>query len=534
LFQSEPYEDNRDSILSAGESPADYQENQALGLPANWFSDPWRVKRKERGKVESIVAAQRIQPWDKASLSIMCITEILQTLRTDSARWKGVLALALLAGIAEQEMKGLKIEVMRDEYPPEVNATKSMLRGKIFFDPIRKALWWLNEMGTNNGQKYLSLPLVVYLDLPEIITRHLPTELLQDQKVFSDKDMRITKHFLQNFGRDGVRSVTMRRLNNTFEAFFINGAGLPILFADIFHERPKFHLASQHFYVTLPWSYLVGEWHRMIGKFMDGACSGESSSMISQKMLYKAPTSLNFIASSYAGANRTPRVGSLRNHFAALKQNFPSTSERLLQADAKHWNAYMAYIYNMYAACTGHRPLRDPMPLMRHIDFDLGIVFIDDKHNRKFKESRSVKLCPTLKKSFLMHRDIHSKWISTQMLKGFSMQGPSDSFFLIDESSKALVSVSPKECDRLLDCNVIGEGYFENLENSLRHFLLTRLHYVGVPQLVIDFISGHRHMGMEPEFIGSPFSWELASAYLVDVIEEEVIKALGLEVPFEK
>jgi len=155
--------------------------------------------------------------------------------------------------------------------------------------------------------------------------------------------------------------------------------------------------------------------------------------------------------------------------------------------------------------------------------------YIEDKHNRKFKESRIVPLCSTLRQALQVHSDIHQDWLVSKIISGFTLEGPPDSFFLIDEEQRALIPVSPRECDRLINSSGIKtEMYFEGIRNGLRHYLLTTLHQAEIPQLLIDFISGHRHMGMEPEFKGSPISWRDSAECLALAIEENVVLPLGL------
>jgi hypothetical protein len=93
-----------------------------------------------------------------------------------------------------------------------------------------------------------------------------------------------------------------------------------------------------------------------------------------------------------------------------------------------------------------------------------------------------------------------------------------------------MVPVSPSSLDLL--CTGI-EGYFEDLKNGPRHYLLTRLHHVGVGQEAIDFLSGHRHVAREPEMSASTVNWQTTSAILKDIIEKEVIEFLGLKAPFD-
>jgi len=111
-------------------------------------------------------------------------------------------------------------------------------------------------------------------------------------------------------------------------------------------------------------------------------------------------------------------------------------------------------------------------------------------------------------------------------LRGYDSEVSADMPFLIDQVNRVLIAVSPASIDRL------SSSAWPGLKNSPRHFLLTRLHQVGVPQEAIDFLSGHRHEQREPEMSASPVSWERLGRELAKIIETEIVQYLGLEEPF--
>jgi len=161
-------------------------------------------------------------------------------------------------------------------------------------------------------------------------------------------------------------------------------------------------------------------------------------------------------------------------------------------------------------------------------------VYISDKNSRRHKEARIVPIVPTLQQALASNRSLAHEKRYGMVLKGFSNEAGAGDFFLIDVDDKCLIPVAAFNSDRLLAESMAGSAYFFDIKNGFRHFLLTRLNHVSVPQPLIDLISGHRHAGTEPEFLASPMSWLGVAEYLRQVIEKEVVAHLGLEVPFER
>jgi len=233
-----------------------------------------------------------------------------------------------------------------------------------------------------------------------------------------------------------------------------------------------------------------------------------------------------------SGARKTPTLIALRNHFKSIQQNFPHRSIELLNGNANHWNAYMAYLYGFYAVTVGQRPLRDPIAKFNNISFASQSVFIPEEKPVLFTNSRKNPLCEKLDKVLYVHSQIHPKMIRSKILSGYHAEVEFNSFFLIDKGEKALVQVSPENIDRLVG-EQCGEGYLYGIKNGFRHFVLTALHHHGTTQLLIDCFSGHRHFGMEPEHITSPVKWDDAAANINLALEKTVVSWLELEVPIE-
>jgi len=536
IFSNASYKSLKKQVIHAGEYSVDYNEKRSLEFPASWFVDPWTAKRRDKGKVESSVAAQRIAPWDKVTISKKAIYKLIKMMLDNPEPWKGVIALTLFVGVGEKAINKMRVGNLKPQKTLSREMVRRLLQSGRFYNPKSKKMCWYNLIGTSDNGRYQSPSLDVEMRLPNICARHLVNHHYDDNKLFSKSDVSKAKDYLEFMGKDGVSLITLKRLRNTFESFFIHGSGLPVIFADLIQNQERFYLRSQHYYVTLNWTQSLEEWHRMLNEFVTGIQEELPISDILSSMRFQESPQRESLQNEpiYAGANKTPSKQALRNHFCFLKDVFSKCSGTIIDADANQWNAYIAYLYGLYAVATGNRPLRDPMPEMSCMNLEEGWVYIDDKHNRVFKESRIVPLCPILKKSLLKHQEIHQEWLITKMINGYELDGPRDSFFLIDEERKMLIPVSPRECDRLFcEQGKISDQYFEGLNNGFRHYLLTTLDSVGTPQLMIDFISGHRHMGIEPEFNVSPVSWKQTANHLSRIIEANVLRPLEIEVPLK-
>lgn len=126
---------------------------------------------------------------------------------------------------------------------------------------------------------------------------------------------------------------------------------------------------------------------------------------------------------------------------------------------------------------------------------------------------------------------LHSKYYMRMKLEGYSSAVLVNQLFLVDEDAKELVEVTPSTLDRLSDYPGQQE-YFEGLGNGCRHFLLTQMHLAGIPQEMIDSISGHRHVAREPEMSASAVSWTEYGHKFCDLLENKILNVTGLRTPF--
>ncbi|RMH47499.1 MAG: hypothetical protein D6694_01875 [Gammaproteobacteria bacterium] len=519
----------QEEVDEAGEFGIDYQSGFEFIMPASWFSDPWQAKRKVKGKQESMVASSRIAPWESSVLSIHNIQRIYRYIKSsESSPHCAILFLALFLGVPESSMKKFRVGITTDEFEPNETATEKLLNGNRYLNPFAGEMWWINSMGEEGSPGYLKVPLVLRLRLPRSMTRHLP-RLKQGDKVFKQRDFSKAKKELKALGKDGFRAITLGRLNATFNAYFIHGAGLPELAADILRGTHQPHLTSQHYYITIHWAHTVREWRRIVARLI---CSNEKKATnILKSLAYQHDPSQTDTSSNFAGAVKTPSPELLKKHAANLLRSFPRSKRKLCSANADAWNAYIAYVYFIAGLCTGRRPQRDPFP--RQDDLDLGnmSLFVDDKWNRHFREARIIPLTDFMRHILTECFELIPRCFAKWALQGFEAECEMGHAFLVDERSKRMVPVNSKTLDEL--CGQI-DGYFVGLKNGCRHFLMTRLHQIGVEQEVIDFISGHRHASREPEMSASLVSWSSMASFLRNVIEKEVVDFLELESPFNE
>ena len=432
------------ALAAVGEYEVDYIHDRELALPASWFTDPWLVKRRMRGKQESMVASERIAPWDIRCLSIRIVQSIFKQLKREQSGL-GIIAMALLLGNGEQGLKKMKIGRIEGEEPSQ-EVTEKLMRGDRYYDPKSRRVWWLNLRGNEDGENYLNVPLIVNLKLPRVITRHLPADGKQGALVFSREDFSIAKKQLKRLGVDGVSVPTIKRLQMTFEAFFIHGAGTPDILADHLQGRRRNHLASQHYYISIPWPFAMREWRRMVGVFLTGTEAGVSALIKRMAFRFRSESIEN---ENCVGAVKTPTEQALVNHADLLRSIIPGSQEGLMVGSVMQWNAYASYLYLLLSICTGRRPQRDPFPLFTDFDLESGYLFVDDKWNRKFKESRIVPLCRTLHQAMIRHLQIHNSQFMRWKMSGYSSEVHVNQLFLVDEYSKELVEVTPANLDRL-------------------------------------------------------------------------------------
>jgi len=510
-------------MLLAGEYDVDYFEERVDLLPASWFIDPWVARRHKRGRQEAQLMASRLQPWDSQCLTSSTVAQllgILMSAKADPAL--GMIALSLLCGMNKRILVKIKVASASSHVEHNQSVTDHLVQGDRYFDSRTKILWWMNDRGSESEAGYIPVSLLVQMPLPEIIARHLPICLSEGASLFNSKDFTVARSLLRNLDEDGLGNVTLGRLVVTFESYFIGGAGLPELIADVIQGKERGHLKSQHYYVTFDWAHAVHQWHGMVESLV--VCSGENSGGLSRRMVWRDGSHPGS-TKEHAGAIGTPALEALREYIQQLLCSFPRNSEALKVSGFEAWNAYISYLYLLVALSTGRRPQRDPFPHLNDFDLERGRMYIADKYNRIFREARVIPMCATLVAALKQHRHVQARMYMLMTLKGLISEVSPGMPFLIDEENRELISVNPANVDRLCSCSWRG------LRNGPRHFLLTRLHQVGVPQEAIDFLSGHRHEQREPEMSASPVSWKRLANELEEVIEREVVQFLGLEVP---
>lgn len=518
------------AMVEAGEFKVDYVDDYGFSFPAHWFDDPWKAKRKERGKIEAMVFAERTYPWDVACLFLRTIRVILdKIIRGDME--SAVLAMTLFMGMSESDIKRLKFGVISEDEYSDGHNPEQLLHGDRFYDPTKKEMWWINELGFEDEAIYLCVPLIVRLNLPPALAEIMPVQESSNLQLFSASELRNAKKYLKELEKDGVSSPSLSRLRKTFEAYFVNAAGLPEIFADHLRGGKRTYLMSQHHYISLDWHHHVEQWHHMVGRFF--AYDEEKISQLINDMLFRTPDPASELKQQlHVGAIHTPSKTALIKHFSALYGDLPDNMGSVL-ASVDQWNSFVTYLYYMMAGCTGRRPQRDPFPNLRNFDLLNGCFFIDDKHNKSFKESRVVPLCPTLNKSLNIYSRLDAKQRTRMKLRAFSDDTSVGEPFLIDVQFKQLIQVSPASCDRLVGTRLQTDGYCMGLRNGLRHLLLSRLQQVGITSEWIDSISGHRHMGREMEMSSSMANWLTTANKLQEIIETEIVVSLGLKVPFD-
>jgi len=517
-------------IIEAGEFEIDYVDGYGFSFPAHWFEDAWQAKRKMRGKIEAMVSTERVCPWDVHCLSMDVVRKVLSRIRSGSDDG-AVLAMVLFLGMQEGEIKRLQLCGIPDRQGEDGQSTEQLLHGSRFYDPETQELWWINERGFEDREGYLNVPIIVRLALPQVIADVMPVCTDPKKHLFSDIHIRSAKKYLTSMGIDGIKHPSLSRLRKTFEAYFVNGAGLPEVFADHLRGTKRPYLISQHHYISLDWHHHVEQWHSMVSALCD--YSGYQISGLLAGMRFKHPYSSDeALQRIYAGAVHTPSDGVLTKHCSALYSDLPDNVDAVL-ASVEQWNAYVAYLYFMMAVCTGRRPLRDPFSNLDNFDLESDAIFVDDKHNKSFKESRVIPLCLTLKRSLEIYAQLDARQRMRMKLRSYWDETSVGEPFLIDVDDKKLVKVSPASCDSLVGRRLQEAGYCIGLGNGMRHFFLSRLQRVGITREGIDSVSGHRHMGRETEMSSSMMNWDVSANRLRAVIEIEIAQFLGMKVPFD-
>lgn len=538
-YFSSPHVNNKATAL--GELEVDYVDEVSFGIPPSWLKSPWEAKRQAQGMIEAIVQSLNIQPWDDHCVSFHALRRLLISLEKEDLKLRRgartIILFSILAGMSKSKLKKIGSMPIPEGLSDELLNSEDIIDGDCWIDVEKNILWRLAKHPSLADQpRSYHIGLIEKYDLPLLIAPFMSGFPTEQKRIFSTTDFKHAEQFLGELGHDGLTKITLSRLSMSFYAYFVNGAGFPALYADYLSGTESFHLLSQHSYVTIKAKHLNEEWLRMCGAFISGLKNSRAVESTLSEMKFNSLLTIKDMSSDdsvFIGASRTPKVSSLQQHLNYLWDCFPHTFEEIIRADADAWNHYMAYSYVFYAVCTAQRPLRDPCPRQGQINIELGQTYVADKNNRINLEFRHIPLCESLRKSLLMHDSIHTEWLSRKRMQGYELVGEPDAFLVEDVQNNQLVQVSPNRLDQLLGDGV-GDEYFSSLNNGCRHFLLTVLHWHGVPQEWIDFISGHRHAGTEPTHISSPSSSTIIGIQLGKIIEEKVVACLGLKQPITK
>ncbi|MDQ6983711.1 MAG: hypothetical protein Q9M44_03245, partial [Ghiorsea sp.] len=262
------YRQIKDEVRNCGETIEDYAGVEGIEIPAEFFLDPWRSKQNRTHKIEALVFSSRSMVWEKDVISKPMITKILQGLRTQNRAVKSIVLISLLMGFREAQLK-LAHNIELPEYREgSSDGEQSKLSYKGFNYDKNQCVFWLHHQSVSRSDKFFMFEKQMKILLPKELYQSFPS-VEQGEKLFSVGDVRDVKSFLKNFGRDGVTSVTIARLARTFDAFFVESFGLPLLFADILSGRERYYLKSQHFYVTQDLTHLTKQWHSFINVFLN-------------------------------------------------------------------------------------------------------------------------------------------------------------------------------------------------------------------------------------------------------------------------
>ncbi|MEX1227818.1 MAG: hypothetical protein WEB64_13795 [Marinobacter sp.] len=155
-------------------------------------------------------------------------------------------------------------------------------------------------------------------------------------------------------------------------------------------------------------------------------------------------------------------------------------------------NCYIRYVIVMVLFATGHRAVQDPIPYAEDVDWERGLVVINDKSGDHMQKDRLVPLVPTCLlqlEKFVRHRNC----ILTRMrlLLKTPVRNELPFFFFLSDDLKPQ-SVQPKTLqDQLSDT-------YDLPLNINRHLLRSTLRKQGLPGTAVDAFMGHWSDGQNP------------------------------------
>jgi len=148
-------------------------------------------------------------------------------------------------------------------------------------------------------------------------------------------------------------------------------------------------------------------------------------------------------------------------------------------------NAYTRYVVMMVLFATGHRAVQDPIPYPEDIDWQRGLVMINDKSGDHQQKDRLVPLVPTCREQlelYLAHRQavIERRYVLTS--QNVPEKLPFFFFLTIDLQTQ---SVGQKTLTDYLQIT------YDLPLNINRHLLRSSLRRAGIPGTAVDAFMGH-------------------------------------------
>lgn len=249
--------------------------------------------------------------------------------------------------------------------------------------------------------------------------------------------------------------------------------------------------------------------------------------------------SFDFKSGSGPGSQLVVKTGTVTKIAAALFKRVQMKRPLLPSELAKQHNYLVDYIYLMLSFGVGIRSVYDPVASINDIDWQSGVIQLNDKNMRAACNIRYVCLPNTILEQLKQYRR-HLKNIeplfelqSAQSENEITqiLQGRSSHFgllFYFNEKTSKLNRVRPKLVSKRF------ESLFPLPLNCGRHYLRTQLLVRHCPSPLIDALLGHGEIGTEASsrFSSLSFSelFELSDNYLQPLLSEcnwQVVKVGG-------
>jgi integrase len=228
---------------------------------------------------------------------------------------------------------------------------------------------------------------------------------------------------------------------------------------------------------------------------------------------------------TYLGARHCPTLASVTTAVITLRDRVRQVPRLQLPRSQEEEHAFIGehdaltlYTYWMFAFATGVRGIVAPYPPIERVDFDTGILAIEDKRANSGKEgykSRLVWLSPVVREQMQAYQVYLD-----ELKRKFKIASVEPCFFL-DEDMRP-VAISPKELQRRV------EELLRFPANIQRLFLRSELLERGCGVEVVDAFMGHWCFGEEPF---APFSTFNYAAYFASL--ERYVAPLLKEIGFD-